>query len=74
MSAQAREEFAPRVVPPPKPSRARELLQNPWGRTRFLWVFAIAYVIWTLFPVANAVLFSFNKARSLAQWQEFSLR
>jgi spermidine/putrescine transport system permease protein len=75
MSAQASvDEFAPRVVQPPKRSRARELLRNPWGRTRFLWVFAIGYVLWTLFPVANAVLFSFNSARSLAQWQGFSLR
>jgi spermidine/putrescine transport system permease protein len=75
VSAQvAAEPFEPHVVPPARRSRARELFQNPWGQTRFLWVFAILYVLWTLLPVANAVLFSFNKARSLAQWQGFSLR
>jgi spermidine/putrescine transport system permease protein len=73
MSASA-DAFEARVVPPPRRSRARELLENPWGRTRFLWLFAIGYVVWTLFPVANAVMFSFNNARSLTQWQGFSLR
>jgi spermidine/putrescine transport system permease protein len=74
VSASTAEPFEPRVVPPPQRSGVRELFQNPWGRTRFLWVFAIVYVLWTLFPVANAVLFSFNSGRSLAQWQGFSLR
>ena len=66
--------FEPRIVAPAKPSRVRELVVNPWGRARFLWVVGIAYILWTLVPVANAVLFSFNKARSLTQWQGFSLR
>jgi spermidine/putrescine transport system permease protein len=74
VSAAAAEPFEPRVVRPPRRSRARELFQNPWGRTRFLWAFAILYVLWTLFPVANAVLFSFNRGRSLELWQGFSLR
>ena len=63
-----------RVVDPPKRSRLRELVANPWGRTRFLWAIGIGYILWTLVPVANAVLFSFNTARSLTQWQGFSLR
>jgi ABC-type spermidine/putrescine transport system permease subunit II len=70
----ATEPFDPRVVPPPKPSRLRELLLNPWGQTRFLWLVGIGYVVWTLVPVGNAVLFSFNSARSLTQWGGFSLR
>ena len=74
MSAASTDAFEARVVPPPRRSRLRELFENPWGRTRFLWVFAIGYLLWTLLPVANAVLFSFNKARSLTQWQGFSLR
>jgi spermidine/putrescine transport system permease protein len=66
--------FEPRIIPPARGSRLRELVANPWGRARFLWVFAIAYVLWTLLPVASAVLFSFNKVRSLTQWAGFSLR
>jgi spermidine/putrescine transport system permease protein len=47
-------------------------LSNPWARARFLWAVAIAYVAWTLLPVAVAVLFSFNGTRSLTSWQGFS--
>jgi spermidine/putrescine transport system permease protein len=50
------------------------LFSNPWGQTRFLWVLAIAYVVWSLVPVAIAVVFSFNSARSITQWAGFSLR
>jgi len=49
-------------------------LTNPWGKARFLWVIAIAYVLWTLVPVAIAVLFSFNSSRALTAWQGFSTR
>jgi spermidine/putrescine transport system permease protein len=49
-------------------------LANPWAQTRFLWVVAIGYVLWTLIPVVEAVVFSFNKGRSISQWQGFSLR
>ncbi len=52
----------------------RRLLSNPWARPRFLWVVGIGYVLWTLVPVANAVLFSFNKTRSISSWAGFSLR
>ncbi|HEY1332571.1 MAG TPA: ABC transporter permease [Actinomycetota bacterium] len=55
-------------------SRARDALSNPWGRTRFLWVVGIGYVLWSLVPVVNAVVFSFNRARSITQWGGFSLR
>ncbi len=34
----------------------------------------IGYVLWTLVPVAEAVLFSFNRGRSITQWEGFSLR
>jgi spermidine/putrescine transport system permease protein len=50
------------------------LFSNPWGETRFLWVLAIAYVVWSLVPVVIAVVFSFNSARSITQWAGFSLR
>ena len=49
-------------------------LRNPWARPRFLWAVAIAYMVWTLLPVAIAVLFSFNSTRALSAWQGFSLR
>jgi spermidine/putrescine transport system permease protein len=55
-------------------SRVRDLLSNPWGKTRFLWVVGIGYVLWSLVPVVNAVLFSFNRARSITRWGGFSLR
>jgi spermidine/putrescine transport system permease protein len=47
---------------------------NPWGKARFLWAIAIAYVVWTLLPVAIAVVFSFNATRALTAWQGFSTR
>ena len=52
----------------------RELLANPWGRARFLWVVAIGYVVWTLLPVVIAMLFSLNRGRSLSTFQGLSLR
>jgi spermidine/putrescine transport system permease protein len=55
-------------------SRLRTWLLNPWSRARFLWVIAVAYVLWTLLPVIIAVLFSFNSTRSLTSWQGFSTR
>ncbi len=59
-----------------KPPRAsfREWLTNPWAKTRFLWVVAIGYILWTMVPVLEAVLFSFNGGRSITQWEGFSLR
>jgi spermidine/putrescine transport system permease protein len=61
------------VRKPGRPS-LRERLANPWAETRALWVVGIAYVAWTLLPIAEAVLFSFNKGRSITRWEGFSLR
>jgi spermidine/putrescine transport system permease protein len=58
----------------PERRSLRAWLANPWAETRFLWIMGIAYVAWTLLPVAEAVLFSFNKGRSITQWEGFSLR
>ena len=55
-------------------SRARIALSNPWARPRFLWVAGIGYIVWTMIPVVNAVLFSFNSTRSISTWAGFSLR
>lgn len=59
---------------PVRPSRLRDLLTNPWGQTRFLWAVGIGYLLWSLIPVGEAVLFSFNRTRSITQWDGFSLR
>ena len=56
------------------PARLQAWWSNPWGKPRFLVLFAWAYVIWSLVPVAVAVLFGFNAGRSRSTWQGFSLR
>jgi spermidine/putrescine transport system permease protein len=49
-------------------------LRNPWGRPRFLPLVAAIYIIWSVVPVAIAILFAFNDGRSRTTWQGFSLR
>jgi spermidine/putrescine transport system permease protein len=58
----------------PLQSRVRSWLTNPWAQTRFLWVVGIGYVLWTLLPVVEAVVFSFNGGRSITRWEGLSLR
>jgi spermidine/putrescine transport system permease protein len=65
---------APSVRPASAAGRAVSWLANPWGKARFLWVLAIAYVVWSLVPVGIAVVFSFNASRALTAWQGFSTR
>lgn len=55
-------------------SWVRDLVVNPWGKARFLWVVAIAFLVWTLVPIVLAMLFSFNPGRSISSLQGFSLR
>ncbi|HEX9066616.1 MAG TPA: ABC transporter permease [Streptosporangiaceae bacterium] len=45
---------------------------NPWRHPWFLEGFTWLYLIWSLVPVALAVLFSFNNGRSQSYWQGFS--
>lgn len=47
---------------------------NPWGRPRYLVLHTWLYVLWSLAPVAMAILFSFNNGRSRSTWQGFSVR
>jgi spermidine/putrescine transport system permease protein len=47
---------------------------NPWRHAWFLEGFTWLYLIWSLVPVALAVLFSFNNGKSQAVWQGFSWR
>lgn len=54
--------------------RVRDLVVNPWGKPRFLWVGAITFVLWTLLPIVMAILFSFNPGRSISVVQGFSWR
>jgi spermidine/putrescine transport system permease protein len=49
-------------------------LRNPWGRPRALVVITGIYIVWSILPVAVAILFAFNAGRSRTTWQGFSLR
>ena len=49
-------------------------LRNPWGKPRFLVLVTGVYILWSLIPVALAVLFAFNNGRSRTTWQGFSTR
>jgi spermidine/putrescine transport system permease protein len=48
--------------------------RNPWRRPWFLEGFTWLYLIWSLAPIAIAVLFSFNKGKSQAAYQGLSIR
>src|SRR5437660_4663839 len=63
-SASGREKLAWRGRPKGNPWR------RPWGMEGFAWL----YIIWSIVPVAIAVLFSFNRGGSQAAWQGFSTK
>ena len=48
--------------------------RSPWGHPWFLEGFTWLYLIWSLVPIALAVLFSFNNGKSQSAWQGFSWR
>ncbi len=48
--------------------------RNPWRRPWFLEGFTWLYLLWSLAPIAIAVLFSFNKGKSQAAYQGLSFR
>ena len=52
----------------------RRWRRNPWGHPWFLEGFTWLYLIWSIAPIALAVLFSFNNGKSQAVWQGFSWR
>jgi spermidine/putrescine transport system permease protein len=56
-----------------KAPRAR-FLRNPWRHPWFLEGFTWLYLIWSLAPIAIAVLFSFNNGKSQASYQGVSMR
>ncbi len=67
---------APATAPEHPGTRARRLLpgRNPWRHPWFLEGFTWLYLIWSLVPIAIAVLFSFNNGKSQSVWQGFSWR
>ncbi len=63
------------VSAPAGTRRARpSLFRNPWRHPWFLEGFTWLYLIWSLAPIALAVLFSFNKGKSQATYQGLSWR
>ncbi|MGO8959909.1 MAG: ABC transporter permease [Streptosporangiaceae bacterium] len=52
----------------------RRLFRNPWRHPWFLEGFTWLYLIWSLVPIAIAVLFSFNNGKSQASYQGLSMR
>ena len=63
-SPASREELSGRGGPWGNPWR------RPWAMEGFTWL----YIIWSIVPIAIAVLFSFNKGASQATWQGFSTK
>jgi len=63
-------------VPARRPA-ARRLLgwwSNPWGRPRFLVLFTLVYLAWSIVPILIAIRFSFNEGRSRSAAQGWSTR
>jgi spermidine/putrescine transport system permease protein len=54
--------------------RVRDWFANPWGQPRALAAVTWLYMVWSIVPVAIAILFSFNDGRSRSVWQGFSTR
>jgi spermidine/putrescine transport system permease protein len=54
--------------------RFKDWWANPWSRPRFLAVFALVYMAWSIVPILIAVRFSFNGGRSRSTAQGWSTR
>ncbi|HTP20381.1 MAG TPA: ABC transporter permease subunit [Solirubrobacteraceae bacterium] len=57
-----------------EPARRGRPRGNPWRRPWAMEGFTWLYIVWTIVPIAIAVLFSFNKGASQATWQGFSTK
>ena len=68
------EQTPPRQTQPEARTQSRWNPRNPWRHPWFLEGFTWLYLIWSLVPIAIAVLFSFNKGKSQSVWQGFSWR
>jgi spermidine/putrescine transport system permease protein len=67
----------PVTTSPPEPAelawrdrRRGNPWRRPWAMEGFTWL----YIVWSIVPIAIAVLFSFNKGASQATWQGFSTK
>ena len=69
-SARAGAPGAPALPATTRPRPWRNPWRKPWLLEGFTWL----YLIWSLVPIALAVLFSFNNGKSQAVWQGFSWR
>jgi spermidine/putrescine transport system permease protein len=68
-------EVTARADAPARPGATRlRPWRNPWRKPWLLEGFTWLYLIWSLVPIALAVLFSFNNGKSQAVWQGFSWR
>jgi spermidine/putrescine transport system permease protein len=65
-----------RVLPgaPGSVTRRVRARGNPWRRPWALEGFTWLYILWSIVPVAIAILFSFNKGASQSTWQGFSTK
>jgi spermidine/putrescine transport system permease protein len=54
--------------------RGGRLRRSPWRRPWAMEGFTWLYLIWSILPIAIAVLFSFNRGASQSTWQGFSTR
>ena len=54
--------------------RFRDWWANPWGKPRFLVLFTLAYLVWSIVPILIAIRFSFNEGRSRSTAQGWSFR
>ena len=54
--------------------RFRDWFSNAWGRPRFLFLFTLLYLAWSILPILIAVRFSFNDGRSRSSTQGWSNR
>ena len=57
-----------------EPARRGRPGGNPWRRPWAMEGFTWLYILWSIVPIAIAVLFSFNKGASQATWQGFSTK
>ena len=55
-------------------SRFRAWWSNAWGKPRFLFLFTLLYLAWSILPILIAVRFSFNDGRSRSSTQGWSNR
>jgi spermidine/putrescine transport system permease protein len=53
-----------------RPGPRSNAWRRPWALEGFTWL----YILWSIVPIAIAVLFSFNKGASQATWQGFSTK